>query len=129
MAYSAGARMFEKHLTLSQVMKLEDYESAINPDQFFDYCYELKECIKAYGATTEAQDFGMSSSEKRYRKFVQRHIVAIKDLKKGNSITIGDIKLSRTSNDTAITDMNKVLGKKLLRDFKKDQSFSNHDLD
>lgn len=129
MAYSAGARMFEKHLTLSQVMKLEDYESAINPDQFFDYCYELRECVKAYGVTTEAQDFGMSSSEKRYRKFVQRHIVAIKDLKKGDSVAKSDVKLSRTSNDTAITDINKVLGRKLSKDFEKGQSFSESDLD
>jgi N,N'-diacetyllegionaminate synthase len=128
MAYSAGARIFEKHLTLSQVMKLEDYESAINPDQFFDYCYELKECVKAYGVTENTQDFGMSSSEKKYRKFVQRHIIAIKDLKRGSVITKADIKLGRSPNDAAITDIKKALGKKLLKDFKKNQAFSESDL-
>jgi sialic acid synthase SpsE len=128
MAYSAGARVFEKHLTLSQVMKLEDYESAINPDQFYNYCYELKECVKAYGVTENIQDFGMSSSEKKYRKFVQRHIVATKNLKEGSDITKADIKLSRTSNNTAITDISKVLGKKVLKNFKKGQSFSSSDL-
>jgi N,N'-diacetyllegionaminate synthase len=128
MAYSAGARIFEKHLTLSQVMKLEDYESAINPDQFFDYCCELKECVKAYGVTKDTQDFGMSSSEKKYRKFVQRHIIAIKDLKKGSIVSKADIKLGRSPNDAAITDIEKVLGKKLLKDFKKNQAFGESDL-
>ena len=128
MAYSAGARIFEKHLTLSQVMKLEDYESAINPDQFFDYCYELRECVKAFGVTKNAQDFGMSSSEKKYRKFVQRNIVAIKDLKKGNIMSKDDIKLIRTSNNNAITDIKKVIGKKLLKDLKKNQALSKSDL-
>ena len=129
MAYSAGARIFEKHLTLSQVMKLEDYESAINPDQFFDYCYELKECVKAHGVTENTEDFGMSSSEKKYRKFVKRHIIAIKDLKKGSVISKVDIKLGRSSNGSAIRNIKQVLGQKLLNDFKKNQSFSEFDLD
>ena len=70
----------------------------------------------------------MSSSEKKYRQFVQRHIVATKNLKEGSDITKADIKLSRTSNNTAITDISKVLGKKVLKNFKKGQSFSSSDL-
>ena len=128
MAFSAGARIFEKHLTLSQVMKIEDYESAINPDQFFDYCNDLKMCVKAYGVTEKKQDFGMSSSEKKYRKFVQRHIIAIKDLKRGSIISKDDIKLGRSSNADAITDLRKVLGKKLLKDLKNNQALTKSDL-
>jgi len=127
MAYSAGARVFEKHLTLSQVMKLEDYESAINPDQFFNYCCDLKECVKSYGVTKSAQDFGMKSSEKKYRKFVQRHVISTKNLQKGSVVTKADIRLGRSSNSTAITDIDKVVGRGLLKDFAKGRAFSESD--
>ncbi len=70
----------------------------------------------------------MSPSEKKYRKFVQRHIISIKDLKRGSVISKADIKLGRSSNDVAITDMEKVLGKELLKDLKKNQAFSESDL-
>ena len=33
-ALGAGANCIEKHLTLGKVMELEDYESALNPDEF-----------------------------------------------------------------------------------------------
>jgi len=128
MAYAAGARVFEKHLTLSQVMKLEDYESAVNPDQFSTFCFELRECVKAYGEVKDLPDFGMSSSEKKYREFVQRHVVSNRDLARGDIVSESDVRLSRTSNKAAIVDIDRVVGRKLSVNVQKNQTFEDSQL-
>ena len=119
MALGAGASSFEKHLTLSQVMKLEDYESAINPDQFYDYCNQLRECLKALGEVKEEPDFGMSNSEKGYRKFVRRHIITADYIPEGVKVTENHFVFKRSSLDGAITNLEDIIGREALLDLEK----------
>jgi sialic acid synthase SpsE len=121
MALGAGAVMFEKHLTLAQVLKMEDHESAINPDQFSDYCNKLRKCHKAFGEVSEAPDFGMSDTEKGYRKFVRRNVIAGRNIKAGEKANISDFVFKRSSLEGTIVDINGILGKAALRDLKENQ--------
>ena len=41
-AIGAGSTVIEKHLTLGKVMKLEDHESALNPDEFSNFTKTIK---------------------------------------------------------------------------------------
>ncbi len=115
-AVGAGALIIEKHITLGQVMKLEDYESALNPDEFAEFTSVVNNCALACGKTVNADDFGMSDSEKGYREMIRRHVVSSKDISAGSVITPRDLVLKRTSSTDFITDLNFVYNKTLIED-------------
>jgi len=115
-ALGSGARVFEKHLTLGEVMKMEDYESALNPDRFAEFVTVMHNCATAYGECNGAADFGMSVAEQDYRKMIRRHVVTSRDVAKFSRISPGDLILKRTSAEHAITDMDQVYKKILKRD-------------
>lgn len=114
-AVGAGARVIEKHLTFGQIMKLEDHESALNPDQFLEFTETLRACSDAMGSAGEQADFGMSESEQGYRKMIRRHVVAGADLDAGRVISPADLVLKRTSSEQIMTDLAPVYGKTLKR--------------
>ena len=73
----AGILYVEKHLTTNRVFKLEDHESALNPDEFKKLIIDCKRIFKIYGKNT----FSLSKSEKKYIDINRRVIVAKKNLK------------------------------------------------
>ena len=114
LAMGIGATTLEKHLTLGKSMKLEDHESALNPDEFLEFTQAVRNCEKAIGNFVEVENFGMSQSEEDYRKMIRRHVVANRNLLVGESIGSADLVLKRTSSDRAITDL-QVMYQKILR--------------
>jgi N,N'-diacetyllegionaminate synthase len=113
MALGAGARVIEKHLTLGAVMKLEDHEAALNPDQFAEFSAALRECARAYGRVGPREDFEMSESEIAYRKMIRRHVVAKRALVSGATVGPEDLSLKRTPVESALTDLSQVYGRKV----------------
>ena len=128
-AIGAGARVIEKHLTLGQVMKLEDHESALNPDQFFEFTQTLRACSESMGVAGKAIDFGMSETEQVYRKMIRRHVVASSDLLAGQVISPADLVLKRTSSEQIMTDLSSVYGKTLKRDLLKNSPLAAVDIE
>lgn len=124
----AGARVIEKHLTLGQIMKLEDHESALNPDQFLEFTQTLRACAQAVGYASNASDFGMSESEQGYRKMIRRHVVASADLHVGAVITPANLVLKRTSAEDIMTDLTPIYGKTLTRKIGKNSPLSSTDI-
>ena len=112
-AVGAGVRVLEKHLTLGQVMKLEDHESALNPDDFAEFVRVLSGCDEAIGVAGEAEDFGMSGAEHAYRKMIRRHVVANRNLEAGESVLPNDVVLKRTSAEQAVTEITSIYKKKM----------------
>lgn len=117
-AVGAGATVIEKHLTLGKVMKLEDHESALNPDEFLEFTQTLRDCTRALGVANEEEDFGMSVSEQNYRNMIRRHVVANRDLYVGDFVTPADLVLKRTSAERAFTDLSFVYQKTMKREVK-----------
>ena len=115
-AVGAGARVLEKHLTLGQVMKLEDHESALNPDEFAEFVRVLHGCDEAIGVAGETEDFGMSESEKGYRKVIRRHVVSTRPLAKMSSLAPADLTLKRTSVENPLVDLDQAYRKRVKRD-------------
>ncbi len=111
LALGAGATILEKHLTLGKVMKLEDHESALNPDEFLQFTRTIRGCSKAIGSAINCEDFGMSDSERGYRKMIRRHVVASRNLEVGAVISPADLVLKRTSSEHAATDLSMVYGR------------------
>ncbi len=113
LALGAGARVIEKHLTLGAVMKLEDYEAALNPDQFAQFSAALRECARAYGHAGQREDFEMSESERAYRTMIRRHVVAQRALESGSTVGPEDLSLKRTPVESALTDLAQVYGRRV----------------
>lgn len=112
-ALGAGATVLEKHITLGKVMKLEDHEAALNPDEFFEFCQVARACSEAIGLTSQQDDFGMSEAEYAYRKMIRRHVVTGRRLEAGSKISATDVVLKRTSSDDIITDLASIYNKTL----------------
>lgn len=129
MALGAGAVSFEKHLTLAQVLKMEDYESAINPDQFFEFSKKLRTCAEAFGAVLEEPDFGMSETEKGYRKFVRRNVISARTINAGEKVNINHFVFKRSSLPGTITNVNDVIGKIARHDIDANQPITLNDFD
>lgn len=124
----AGATVIEKHLTLGQVMKLEDHESALNPDEFAEFCEVTRGCAEAFGATSDVEDFSMSESELGYRKMIRRHVVTSRNLSAGTRLSPADLVLKRCSSEQVITDLEQAYGKTLKCDLKINMPVSTNDI-
>ena len=83
----------------------------MNPDQFKIFVDCMKEISAGCGSTLPNNDFGMSKSEKQYRKNIRRHVVAAKDIPAGQPISELDVVLKRTSSNNPCTDIQLVYGK------------------
>jgi sialic acid synthase SpsE len=128
-AVGAGANVIEKHLTLGRGMKLEDHESALNPDEFLEFCSTIRECARAYGHAGDADDYGMSEEEHGYRKMIRRHVVSGRALPAGTRLAPADLVLKRASAEAVITDIDSVYGKTLIRALPANAALSPADID
>jgi N,N'-diacetyllegionaminate synthase len=122
LAVGAGAKVLEKHLTLSKLLKLEDYESALNPDEFLEFTELMHHCESANSLPNNAEQFDMSESENDYRKKIRRHVVANKDLEAGQKISDNEVVLKRTSSLNPINQITNVYGKVLAESVKKNMA-------
>ena len=127
-AIGLGVSALEKHLTLGGCMELEDYESAMNPDQFKVFVESVKDIASALGIGVADNDFGMSEAEKQYRKNIRRHVVVSRDITSDEVIEAADVVLKRTSANKPYTDILSVYGKKLDRDLKKNSPILMEDI-
>lgn len=121
MALGLGARVFEKHLTLGEVMKLEDYEAAINPDKFAHYSEGLRICAAAMGIVKLTDNFGMYPSELGYRQMVRRCVVAAALLPAGTTIGKDDVTLKRSAKLGDFHSLDSVVGSTLLSEVEANQ--------
>jgi sialic acid synthase SpsE len=110
-ALGAGAAVIEKHLTLSKTMKLEDYESALNPDEFKDFAELMRECYSALGKVELRDTFGMSENETNYRKTIRRHVVSSREISTGTVLSPADLVLKRTASNNPITSLREAYGR------------------
>lgn len=115
-AIGAGAKVIEKHLTLSQVMKMEDHESALNPDEFRVFGEVIRYCAEALGTCTDEDGFGMADSELDYRRNIRRHVVSGVAMKQGTVVAAANLVLKRTSAVDALTDLSVAYDRTLVRD-------------
>ncbi len=121
-AIGAGATVIEKHLTLAQVMRLEDHEAALNPDDFADFVALMHSCEEALGPVAKnAEDFGMDATEVGYRRMVRKHVVAVRPLPAGTVLMPEDLALKRTPATEALDEIAAVYGKRLTKSIEADQ--------
>ncbi len=117
MAMGMGVRVLEKHITLERLLKMEDYESALNPTDFKKFVERVRQLDQAFGLETTT----VSESETAYRQVTKKHLVAGRDLAEGTVITETVIVMKRTAETYEFLDRDAILGKTLTQALKPDQ--------
>lgn len=126
LALPFGITTIEKHITTNRKEKLEDYEAALGIDQFKEFVSFIKLSINALGSGQ--LDYLINDSYKKYRDVVRKKIVATKDLSKGDVISRGDLEFKRSDSGEQIDALEKIIGKKVIRDINKDEGIKMTDL-
>ena len=109
-------------------MEMEDFESALNPDEFEAFIAQLKTAEKALGNFNVEEDFGMSEAEKTYRKNVRRDVVALHEIGQGEKLNVQNLTLKRTANEESINQLELVLGKSAKNPIQKNQAILTKDI-
>lgn len=113
LAIGAGACVIEKHITLDRSEKGTDYQAALEPEEFKEFVQMIRLAWKAMGSRVVLP---LSESEKQYRQFQKKRIVAIKDKGSGEIVKREDIAFLRTpQKGLQPVEVDLVLGKKLTR--------------
>lgn len=123
MAYCLGARVFEKHITLSNNMTGPDHKASLNPKNFKLYVEKLNMAEKIYGKFIDK----LLPVEKNMKMTSSKSITLKKDLKKGSKIKIKDIIMKRPGNGLDGFSIPKVLGKKLKKNMEADTQIRKKD--
>jgi N,N'-diacetyllegionaminate synthase len=112
-AIGMGAVVIEKHITISRTLKMEDYESALTPDDFIQFVDKIRGLELAMGNYSDE----LNEAEKKYRTGTRKHVVGLLSVKAGQSIKERDITLRRVNAERNPSDLKEVIGKKADRDY------------
>ena len=120
-----GASVIEKHLTLGRSLKIEDYESALNPDEFKEMAVILRKVFSSVGKLNYLDfDLKMSNSEKKYKNDIKKQLVSTKNIKAGSIINHQDYKYLRSSSDEYILNYKDILNIEIKKDIKLNEPFT-----
>ena len=114
MAMALGAEWIEKHLTLSRYMEVEDYVSALEPDEFARYVAKLRQGEVALGGA----EMALTEEERTYRDKAVKKLMAARDVAAGHRLGAADLAYKRTPRIPAFLgfhDPAGVLGRTLRR--------------
>jgi len=118
LAYSMGAQVIEKHLTINRHLKGRDYYSALNPDEFKNFIDMFKVNLKIMGE----EKWIINKADKKYSAFSKKYAVANKKIKKNKKINILDISFKRTNIiGLDYLSIKKILNKKIKKNLNFDE--------
>ena len=104
-----GAKIIEKHFTLNRAGGGPDDTFSTTPEELKLLCTDLKVAFSAIGNV----NYEISSVEKDNVKF-RRSLYFVKDMKKGQRITLDSIRSVRPGYGLAPKFFDKIIGKKML---------------
>jgi N-acetylneuraminate synthase len=120
-----GAALIEKHFTLDKSRIGMDNQMAIESDQLTLMIQGCKDTYSALGSTERV----VSNSEILQQKTMRRSLVSARALKAGDILQREDLVFKRPGNGILISELNKVLGKKMVNDVPKDFIVKDTDID
>ncbi len=113
LAIGAGACVIEKHITLDRSKKGLDYQSALEPQELKEFVEMIRMAENAMGAN---RILPLSESEKQYRRFQKKSIVAIRDMGAGEILKRKDIAFMRAPKiGLSPVDASGIIGRTLVR--------------
>ena len=122
-AVCLGARIIEKHITLSHFVAGPDASVSLDPDEFKAMVNAVKLVRATLGDSKIIQD-----KEKPIRDWAYRSIIAARPIAAGQVITLKDLCTKRPGNGILSAEYESVLGKKALKDIDRNIALSWEDL-
>ena len=114
MAMVLGTHWIEKHLTITRFGEIEDYISALDPEEFASYVAALARLADASGEA----DLELGKEELAYRDKSVKKLITARALDAGHVLTAADIEFKRTPRIapySGIHDPRFALGRKVAR--------------
>lgn len=126
MATALGQTLYEFHFTLDKSLPGPDHVASTSPE-------EARQRIKAIRQTSMMMGDGMkepTTDEKTLMlPIVRRSLVAARDLRKGHILIQDDLEAKRPGNGLSPMYYEKIIGKPLKKDYKKDEAMRLTDID
>lgn len=125
LAVNMGAKVIEKHFTLSRKSKGPDHFFALEPNEFKNMVQNIKDAEKMLGSKYKKP----TKKELTKEKVLRRGVMATDAIKKGEALSVKNIITARTGTGAILpVDFYKILGKKAKRDIKKCQPIFKKDI-
>jgi len=115
-AITMGAKIIEKHITLSKKMIGPDHAASLEPDQLYKFVNLLRNTEVLLGSHIKKP----TKSELKIKKLVRKSIVAKSEISKGEVFSEKNIISKRPEGGIPSIHWNRILGKKSKYFFKKD---------
>ena len=116
-AVTLGCKVVEKHFTLSKKLKGPDHRASLEPRELRKMISLIRDTEKMLGLNDKI----ITKSEQKTKLLVRKSLVAKNDIKKGEIFTKKNITTKRPGSGISPFKINKFLGKKSPKNFKKDQ--------
>ncbi len=113
-AVSLGAKLIEKHFTLSRKYKTPDSFFSLEPEELKELVKNIRIAESALGSVS----YGLTASERKSRAF-RRSLFTVKDIKKGEIFNEVNIKSIRPSNGLKPKYLKRIIGKKAKHSIKR----------
>lgn len=119
-AVALGATVIEKHFTLDKTLPGPDHSCSLEPSEFAELISGVRNIEKCFGTGIKTP----SESEIKNTYGMRRSLVARTDLPKGTVIKAEHLGFKRPANGLSPNYLEKIIGKELLKDIKKDEAFT-----
>ena len=106
---SLGAKIIEKHFTLSNKMKGPDHIASLNPKNFKIFVKNIRDTETSLGSIKKR----ITESEKINLNIVKRSIVSKTFIKKGSRLRVDKVTFKRTLNGIPVGKLSTILNKKI----------------
>ena len=123
-AYMLGARIIEKHFTLNRAWKGTDHSFSLEPGGLKKLVSYLRDAKLFLGTEKKLK----SKKEKGPIYKMAKKLVAAKDLRKGQILTLKDIAIKSPNDGVAPYEIDKFIGKRINKDIKSEQNLNFKDI-
>jgi N,N'-diacetyllegionaminate synthase len=123
-AYGAGARVIEKHVTQERRSRGLDYYSSLEPQEFAAFVRLVRRAEQAMGEDPEP----FSEAERTYRRQVKKQWVAARPLTAGTRLAETDLLMKRAGSEAGVAALSELLGRPLRHDLPADTVVTRADI-
>ncbi len=111
LALPLGIDCIEKHISLDRSLQLEDYVSALPPENFRTFVHRVRHFEEALGT----EDLELTEAEQEYRQKTRKVVVAGEKLSKGEVVAPETLSLKRVADtsQSSIYHIEQVVGRRL----------------
>ena len=116
-AVALGAKVIEKHFTLSRAMEGPDHKASLEPDELKQMVSSIRNIEQSLGSTVKEP----SPSEIKNKSIARKSIVAAADIKRGEKFDETNLAVKRPGTGISPMKWDNIIGTIAKRDFSADE--------